>query len=203
MADVQGSIKQLRYQVMLALYLPILLYSFSTFDVDESTVAVKEVRGVLVGEETIILGQEFRANAYLTAVQIGAAKGKEGKAGGLTVRASEGAGLTVEDGNILAMPTGGLLGDDEDEKVIEYSAVLEYPNIEGGIESQTVSKTLSRAPPRGRSAERGDGGPLPPDPQQHPDQRAGPRRHASPYAGWQRQPSRTAAKSRSALRARR
>jgi hypothetical protein len=139
MADAQASIKQLRYQVMLALYLPILLYSFSTFDVDETTVAVKEVQPVLVGEETIILGQEFRADAYLTAVQIGTAKGKEGKAGGLTVRAPEGSGLMVEEGNQLVMSTGGLLADDEEEKVVEYSAELQYPNIEGGIESKTVA----------------------------------------------------------------
>lgn len=42
-----STIKELRYQVMLALYLPILLYSFSTFDLPDDTVAM-EAEPVLV-----------------------------------------------------------------------------------------------------------------------------------------------------------
>ena len=49
MAEDGGDIKQLRYRVMLALYLPILLYSFSTFDLNEESVRARSAVSSLSG----------------------------------------------------------------------------------------------------------------------------------------------------------
>lgn len=56
-----SSTKQLRYRIMLALYLPILLYSFSTFDLTEDVVAftaeptIEEGHIEDVGKETSLV----------------------------------------------------------------------------------------------------------------------------------------------------
>ena len=62
--------KELRYYVMLALYFPILLYSVSTFDMDDETYAVKDYRGVAVGEQTVVVGQPYKARTFLTAERL-------------------------------------------------------------------------------------------------------------------------------------
>lgn len=124
-------IKELRYQVMLALYLPILLYSFSTFDLKEQTVAAEEVSPVLVGgQQTVVLGQEYSASAYLTAVEL--AKGGE-----VRLR-SQDENVRVQDNEQLFIPTDELLAEGEDEKEIEYEVEMEYGQLEG-----TASRTLS------------------------------------------------------------
>lgn len=116
MAAGSARIKELRYQVMLALYLPILLYSFSTFDLDEETFAVKEVRPVVVGQENIVLGQPYQAKAYLTA------------ASKVQLQAPDDRMNAVGD-SVLQMQTGNLLGEDEDEKKISYTALMQYQQV--------------------------------------------------------------------------
>jgi len=116
MAGGGGDIKDLRYQVMLALYLPILLYSFSTFDLDETTFAVKEVRPIVVGDENIVLGQPYTARAYLTAaskVELEAADDR----------------MAAQGDTMLQMDTGQLLGEDEDQAEINYTAVMRYQQV--------------------------------------------------------------------------
>ncbi len=116
MAAGSTRIKELRYQVMLALYLPILLYSFSTFDLDEDTFAVKEVRPVVVGQENIVLGQPYRAKAYLTAaskVQLEAPDDR----------------MSASGDSVLQMQTGNLLGEDESEKEVSYTALMQYRQV--------------------------------------------------------------------------
>lgn len=127
MAGGGTSIKELRYQVMLALYLPILLYSFSTFDLDEETFAVKEVKPIIVGEENIVLGQPYTARAYLTA------------ASKVTLDAPD-ERMTVQGDTVLSMSTGQLLGEDENEKTISYTAVMGY---------EQVNKEMARTDVRG------------------------------------------------------
>lgn len=124
-------LKELRYQVMLALYLPILLYSFSTFDLKEQTVAAEKVSPVLVGgQQTVVLGQEYTASAYLTAVQL--AKGGE------VTLTSQDEMVQVENDEDLRIPTGGLLPEGEDEREIEYEVEMEYGQLEG-----TATRTLT------------------------------------------------------------
>ncbi|NBC86899.1 MAG: hypothetical protein GVY25_11980 [Bacteroidetes bacterium] len=115
MAD-SGDIKQLRYQVMLALYLPILLYSFSTFDLDETTFAVKEVKPVIVGDQNIVLGQPYTARAYLTAASKVQLQSPDDR-------------MTVMGDTSLQMPTGNLLGEDENVKDINYTAIMQYEQV--------------------------------------------------------------------------
>jgi len=115
MAD-SGDIKQLRYQVMLALYLPILLYSFSTFDLDETTFAVKEVKPVIVGDQNIVLGQPYTARAYLTAASKVQLQSPDER-------------MTVMGDTSLQMPTGNLLGEDENVKDINYTAIMQYEQV--------------------------------------------------------------------------
>jgi hypothetical protein len=101
---------------MLALYLPILLYSFSTFDLDEETFAVKEVRPVVVGQENIVLGQPYRAKAYLTAaskVQLEAPDDR----------------MSARGDSVLQMQTGNLLGEEESEKEVSYTALMQYQQV--------------------------------------------------------------------------
>lgn len=124
-------IKELRYQVMLALYLPILLYSFSTFDLKEQTVAAEKVSPVLVGgQQTVVLGQEYTASAYLTAVQL--AKGGEVKL------MSDDEKVHVENDENLRIPTGDLLSEGEDEKEVQYQVKMQYGQLEG-----TATRTLN------------------------------------------------------------
>ena len=111
-----SGIKELRYQVMLALYLPILLYSFSTFDLEETTFAVTEVNPIVVGPDNIVLGQSYDARAYLTAgneVQLDAPDER----------------MSVVGDSLLRMPTGALLGEEEAEKEISYTAEVTYKQV--------------------------------------------------------------------------
>lgn len=131
MAKGGGDIKQLRYRVMLALYLPILLYSFSTFDLKEQSVAAEKVEPVLVGgQQTIVLGQQYTANAYLKASQLA-------KGGQITLR-SEDQKVTVEGNEDIQIATAELLPEGEDQKEVEYSVTMEYDQLKG-----TASQTLS------------------------------------------------------------
>jgi hypothetical protein len=135
MAGGGKDIKELRYQVMLALYLPILLYSFSTFDLKEKSVAAEKVEPVLVGgQKTVVLGQEYTANAYLKAAQL--AKGGE-----ITLRTDD-QKVTVEGNENIIVPTAELLSEGEDEKTVEYSVQMEYDQLEGTA-SQTLSGTFT------------------------------------------------------------
>ena len=111
-----GGIKELRYQVMLALYLPILLYSFSTFDLKETTFAVTEVNPIVVGPDNIVLGQNYDARAYLTA-------------GNKVELQAPDERMSVVGDTLLRMPTGALLGEEESEKEVTYTAVLEYKQV--------------------------------------------------------------------------
>lgn len=124
-------LKDLRYNVMLALYLPILLYSFSTFDLEEQSVAAEKVEPVLVGgEQTVVLGQDYTANAYLKAAQL--AQGGE-----ITLQTDD-QKVTVEGNENIIVPTAELLAEGENEKEVEYSVQMEYDQLEG-----TASQTLN------------------------------------------------------------
>lgn len=125
-----ADIKQLRYQVMLALYLPILLYSFSTFDLDETTFAVKEVKPVIFGEKNIVLGQEYTARAYLTA------------ASKVTLDATD-ERMTAAGDTVLRMPTGNLLGEDEDVKEVNFTADMQYQQVNKEYATTQVSGSFT------------------------------------------------------------
>jgi hypothetical protein len=135
MASGGKDIKELRYQVMLALYLPILLYSFSTFDLKEKSVAAEKVTPILVGgQETVVLGQEYSANAYLKAAQL--AKGGE-----ITL-STEDNKVTVEGNENIKIATADLLSEGEDQKEVKYSVTMRYDQLEGTA-SQTLSGTFT------------------------------------------------------------
>lgn len=139
MAKGGGDIKQLRYRVMLALYLPILLYSFSTFDLKEETVAAKKVHPILVGgQSTVVLGQDYTANAYLQAEKL--AKGKE------IVLKSDDEKVTVEDNESIKVATADLLSEDEDQKEVEYSVKMEYGQLKGTTAEELTGTFTVRRP---------------------------------------------------------
>lgn len=131
-------IKELRYQVMLALYLPILLYSFSTFDLKEKSVAAEKVKPVLVGgQETVVLGQEYAAHAYLKASQLA-------KGGQITLR-SDDEKVKVDGNEDLMVATGELLAEGENEKEVEYSVTMQWDQLEGqSSQNLTGSFTVRR-----------------------------------------------------------
>jgi len=135
MAEGGGDIKQLRYRVMLALYLPILLYSFSTFDLKEQSVAAEKVEPILVGgQSTVVLGQEYTANAYLKASQL--AKGGE-----ITLRTDD-EKVTVEGNENIQVATAELLAEGEDEKKIDYSVTMQYSQLKGDV-SRTMNGSFT------------------------------------------------------------
>jgi hypothetical protein len=138
MAGGSARIKELRYQVMLALYLPILLYSFSTFDLSEQSVAAEKVEPVLVGgQQTVVLGQDYNANAYLKAAQLA-------KGGQITLRTDD-QKVTVEGNENITIPTAELLSEGENEKEVEYSVQMEYDQLEGqNRQTLTGSFTVRR-----------------------------------------------------------
>ncbi len=117
---MMSQIKELRYQVMLALYLPILLYAFSTYDLDDQSYVVQGLDPVVVGDQTVVLGQPFQARAYLTV------------AGGQGQRLSaDGGGLEVSGDTAFVMPTGQLLARDESEKVVDYAGQFRFQQVDG------------------------------------------------------------------------
>jgi len=128
-------IKELRYQVMLALYLPILLYSFSTFDLKEKSVAAEKVTPILVGgQQTVVLGQDYTANAYLKAAQLA-------KGGQIKLK-TEDERITIDGNENIKIATADLLAEDEDRKKVDYSVTMEYDQLEGTA-SQTLSGTFT------------------------------------------------------------
>jgi hypothetical protein len=88
---------------------------------------------VLVGgQQTVVLGQDYTANAYLKAAQL--AKGGE-----ITLR-SDDQKVTVDGNENIQIATAELLADGENEKEIEYSVTMEYSQLKG-----TATQTLSGA----------------------------------------------------------
>ncbi|HLT46085.1 MAG TPA: GldM family protein [Rubricoccaceae bacterium] len=113
-------LKDMRYNVMLALYFPILLYAFSTFELDEDVYVVEAVEPVVVAEETVVLGQPFEARAFLS---VASGEGQE-----LT---GEGA-LEVVGDSLFRMGTAGLLSDDQDVADVPYSGLFRFTQVGGG-----------------------------------------------------------------------
>lgn len=139
MAKGGGDIKQLRYRVMLALYLPILLYSFSTFDLKEKSVAAKAVEPVLVGgQQTVVLGQEFSANAYLKASKLA-------KGGKITLSTDD-EKVTVEGNENLRIATAELLPEGKDKKEINYSVTMKYDQLKGQATEELQGSFTIRRP---------------------------------------------------------
>ncbi len=128
-SGMQG-IKELRYYVMLALYFPILLYAFSTFDLDETSYAVSGIEPVVMGEQTVVLGQPFRAKAFL------AVSGGQGQT--LT---GEG-GLEAMGDSVFQMATGGVLQPAESEKSVSYAGSFKFQQVGGGEVELPVSGTF-------------------------------------------------------------
>lgn len=122
-SDTMQEIKNLRYNVMVALYFPILAYAFSTFDLSEDTFAVSSLDPVIVGPQTVVLGQPFEATAFLAA---GTAVGKDNTAGQQLTGAGN---LAVIGDSMFRMATGELLAEGEDEKMVDYSGSFRYMQI--------------------------------------------------------------------------
>ena len=124
-------IKDLRYNVMLALYFPILLYAFSTFDLSDETYVVNEIEPVVIGDQTVVLGQPFEAQAFLS------------------VAAGEGQQLFGSDGlealgdSLFQMSTATLLGEEEDEKEVPYAGTFRFPNVGGSLAELPVRGTFT------------------------------------------------------------
>jgi len=126
-----AGVKELRYYVMLALYFPILLYAFSTFDLDENTYAVQGIEPVVVGEQTVVLGQPFKARAFLAV--------SEGQGQQLVGEGS----LEAQGDSVFQMPTGGLLGPDETEKSVAYNGRFRFSQVGGDEVELPVSGQFS------------------------------------------------------------
>jgi hypothetical protein len=118
---MMSRLKDLRYSVMLALYLPILLYAFSTYDLSDDSYAVQSIEPVVVGEQSVVLGQPFSARAFLTV----------GRDEGQQLEAGSGGGLEVVGDSLLQMPTGDLLAEDEQEKTVSYDGQFSFQQVDG------------------------------------------------------------------------
>ena len=120
-------LKELRYNIMLALYFPILLYAFSTFDLSESTYAVGDLQPVVMGEETVVLGQPFSAHAFL-AVASGQGQQLQGQDA-----------LVAQGDSLFMMRTASLLADDETEKEITYNGRFQFGQLGGAVSEIPVT----------------------------------------------------------------
>ena len=127
MKDSTIRIKTLRYQIMLALYLPVLLYAFSTFDISEDTAYIRDVEPIVVGQENVVLGQPYEASAYLTA------------SGATNIEVQTDDERLQIDGERLSMQTGTLLPEGENEQVVEYTAELLFEQVNGDMASRSVT----------------------------------------------------------------
>ncbi len=114
-------LKDLRYNIMLALYFPILLYAFSTFDISENTFAVESLEPVVVGQQTVVLGQPFSARAFLAI--------SEGQGQQLLGDSA----LVALGDSLFQMPTGALLAQDENEKEVAYSGLFRFQQLGGSV----------------------------------------------------------------------
>ncbi len=123
-------LKELRYNIMLALYFPILLYAFSTFDLSEDVYAVEDLKPVVVGEQTVVLGQSFEARAFLA---VGGGQGQQ--------LVGEGALVALGD-SLFQMPTALLLADDEDEKTIPYTGRFQLQQLGGALSEIPVADSF-------------------------------------------------------------
>ncbi|WP_040605692.1 GldM family protein [Salisaeta longa] len=133
MAGGSERIKELRYQVMLALYLPILLYAATTIDIEnaDQTVAVRNVSPVVYGTQNVVLGQEYSAYAYLAAVP---QEGTTKQGANIELKVNQD-GMKVLDNRQLVMDTGALLEKGQDTRTVEYKGTIEYSTLEGGVKS--------------------------------------------------------------------
>ena len=122
MSDIgMAGIKELRYYVMLALYFPILLYAFSTFDISDETFVVTSFEPVVVGSDQVVLGQPFEGRAFLA---VGGGEGQR----------LEGFGALQALGDtIFSMPTGNLLAASESEKTVPYEGSFHFTQIGGEV----------------------------------------------------------------------
>lgn len=126
-----SGIKELRYYVMLALYFPILLYAFSTFDLNDDTFVVDSFEPVIVGSKQVVLGQEFQGRAFLA---VGSGQGQQ---------------LIGQDGlesvgdSLFSMSTGSLLGLDEREKKVDYRGAFQLRQVGGELASIPVSGSFT------------------------------------------------------------
>ena len=126
-----SGIKELRYYVMLALYFPILLYAFSTFDLNDDTFVVDSFEPVIVGSSQVVLGQEFQGRAFLA---VGSGQGQE---------------LIGQDGlqsigdSLFSMPTGSLLGPKESERVVDYRGSFRFQQVGGEVATIPVQGSFT------------------------------------------------------------
>ena len=122
----------MRYNVMLALYFPILLYAVTTFDLSDDTVAIDDddLVPVVVGERTVLLGQPFEAKALLTLA---------GDAAGRTL-STEGEMVAVGD-SMLRMSTGTVLGAEENEATVDYRGTFAFEQLSGAVVERPFSGT--------------------------------------------------------------
>jgi hypothetical protein len=124
-------VKDLRYQMMLALYFPILLYAFSTFDLSEDVYVVDAVEPVVVAEQTVVLGQPFEARAFLAV------------AGSERPTLSGQNGLEVLGDSLFRMGTGALLAEDQSEAEIAYSGAFAFQQIGGATSRIPVTGSFT------------------------------------------------------------
>ncbi len=125
--STMGGVKELRYNVMLALYFPILLYSFSTFDLDDSTYAVSGLEPIVVGDQVVVLGQPFNAKAFLA---VSGGQGQELQGDG---------NLTSMGDTLFQMQTGSLLGETEEEVVVPYNGIFKFEQVGGDVAEMAVA----------------------------------------------------------------
>ena len=125
---------------MLALYFPILLYAVSTFDVSEESYAVKDYRGVALGEQTVVVGQPFKARTFLAAEQLTTAGDEQG--GFRPTLVPEG-NLSAQGDSLLVMNTNDLLAPDQSQKQVSYTAYYEAPQLGGTTQRFPVSGSFT------------------------------------------------------------
>lgn len=116
-----SQLMEMRYNVMLALYFPILLYAFSTFELNDDVYVVDSVEPVVVGDQTVVLGQPFEAQAFLT---VASGEGQE--------LAGEG-GLEVVGDSLFRMGTADLLAEDQTDADVPYSGHFRFRQIGGAM----------------------------------------------------------------------
>jgi len=126
---------------MLALYFPILLYSVSTFDVSKETYAVKDYKGIAVGEQTVVVGQPFKARTFLAAERLTTAN-KESQ-GSVQPKLIPDGNLSAQGDSMLVMNTNELLDPGQDQKRVSYKAYFQAPQLGGTTQRFPVSGSFT------------------------------------------------------------
>jgi hypothetical protein len=102
---------------------------------------VKDYQGVSVGEQTVVVGQPFKARTFLAAERLTTAKKEKQKS--VRPKLVPEGNLSSQGDSMLVMNTDDLLNPGEDQKQVSYKAYYQAPQLGGTTQRFPVSGSFT------------------------------------------------------------